>query len=267
MLENQMTMLVISCDKYSDLWDGHVHLLEKYWPDRGIRTMIVTDQAADKKYDRISVFAAGAEGEWSDRLKAALEQVTTEYVFITLDDYFLTAPVSNETMTTLISIMKKDGYDYIRLFIRPQCPESAKVAHYSNFYEIDTTVRYSVNLFPSIWKKEFLLKTVAKSRNIWQYEVSLSQCATDENVKCAASLNDEFQIIDVVRQGKIQRKATKLLSQEAVYCGNREIHSALDDAKYLVKVWAAHSLPKWIREPVRKLAIKMGVRIFSAEEK
>lgn len=265
MLENQMTMLILSCDNYSDLWDGHVHLLEKYWHDRSIKTIIVTDKSTEKTYDDISVFVAGENVEWSDRLKLALEQVTTEFVFVTLDDYFLTAPVSNEKIEALISIMKEDQYDYVRLYIHPQCPKSAKVECYSNFYTIDTSVRYSVNLFPGIWKKSFLEKTVAEPRNIWKYEVSLSKSATKENAKCAVSLNDEFQIMDVIRQGKIQRKAKKLLSQEDLYNGNREMHSVGSDLKYLIRVWASRSLPKWIREPVRNLAIKMGVHIFSAE--
>lgn len=266
MFEDQMTMLIISCDKYSDLWNGHVHLLEEHWQDRRIKTIIVTDKNTEKKFDNVSVIVAGEEAEWSERLKFALEQVTTELVFVTLDDYFLTAPVSNEKIDTLTAIMKNHGYDYIRLYLHPKCPKSAKIKDYSNFYAIDTSVRYSVNLFPGIWKKEFLMKTVAEHRNIWKYELSLSRIATEINAKCAVSLNDEFQIIDVVRQGKIQRKAKKLLSQEDIYNGTREIHSVCSDLKYLTKAWASHSLPKWIKEPIRKIAIKIGVHIFSAEE-
>lgn len=261
-----MTMLILSCDKYFDLWDGHMHLLEKYWPDRRIKTILVTDKNTEKKYDNVSVIVAGEEAEWSERFKFALEQVTTEFVFVTLDDYFLTASVSNEKINTLISIMKYDGYDYIRLYLHPKCPKSMKIKQYSNFYAIDTSVRYSVNLFPGIWKKEFLMNTVAENKNIWKYELSLSQIATEKNAKCAVSLNDEFQIIDVIRQGKIQRKAKKLLAQEAIYKGTREMHSICSDLKYLTKVWASHSLPKCIKEPIRKIAIKIGVHIFSAEE-
>lgn len=34
-MKKNMTMLILSCDKFSDLWDGHIKLLEKNWPDQG----------------------------------------------------------------------------------------------------------------------------------------------------------------------------------------------------------------------------------------
>ncbi|MCD7771859.1 MAG: hypothetical protein LUH23_07215 [Oscillospiraceae bacterium] len=126
MLENQMTMLIMSCDSFSDLWDVHVQLLEKYWSDRGIKTFIVTDKDSDKQYDNVTVLAAGEDKEWSERLKFALQQVTTEYVFFTLDDYFLIEPVSNKKIDNLLNVMQSEDYDYLRLYLRPKCPRSAK---------------------------------------------------------------------------------------------------------------------------------------------
>lgn len=41
MLKDQMTMIILSCDKFSDLWEGHVKLLEENWPDRGDRKSVV----------------------------------------------------------------------------------------------------------------------------------------------------------------------------------------------------------------------------------
>lgn len=45
-----MTMLILSCDKFSDLWDGHIKLLEKNWPDRDMDTIIVTDAPSHRDY-------------------------------------------------------------------------------------------------------------------------------------------------------------------------------------------------------------------------
>ena len=29
-----LTVLILSCDRYSDLWDGHVKMLRKHWTGR-----------------------------------------------------------------------------------------------------------------------------------------------------------------------------------------------------------------------------------------
>ena len=105
MFENQMTILIMSCDKFSDLWDGHVQLLEQNWGDRGMKTYLVTDKESDKTFEHVTILSTGEDKEWSERLKCALEQVTTEYVFITLDDYFIIKPVSNEKISNILSIM------------------------------------------------------------------------------------------------------------------------------------------------------------------
>ena len=79
-----MTMLILSCDKFSDLWDGHVKLLEQNWPDRNMDTIIVTDKQRQVSYPNVKVFAAGEELEWSERLEKVLESISTDYVFLTL---------------------------------------------------------------------------------------------------------------------------------------------------------------------------------------
>ena len=115
-MSKNMTMLILSCDKFSDLWDGHIKLLEQNWSDRDIETYIVTDAPTDKKYPGIRIINAGTDVEWSDRLAYALKQVDTDYVFITLDDYFLIKKVDDQSIVNLMKMMEKEGIDYVRLF-------------------------------------------------------------------------------------------------------------------------------------------------------
>ena len=90
MKESKLSVIISSCDSFSDLWDGHIKLLERYWGDRNVdQTLLVTDKPTDRSYDNVTVLSAGEFAEWSQRLKKALDTVRTEYVFITLDDYFL----------------------------------------------------------------------------------------------------------------------------------------------------------------------------------
>ena len=49
-MSKPITMLISSCDAYSDLWDGHVELLNRNWPGRDFRVLLVTDKPTDKAY-------------------------------------------------------------------------------------------------------------------------------------------------------------------------------------------------------------------------
>ena len=59
LLKDKLTMVIQTCDKFSDLWEGHFKLLNKNWADRQIDTLLVTDEATaneiiEKLDDRFS---------------------------------------------------------------------------------------------------------------------------------------------------------------------------------------------------------------------
>lgn len=266
-LKNNLTMIIHSCDKFSDLWDAHVTQLEKFWPDRNIPTYIVTDKENERAYEHVSVLAAGEGAELSERTACALEEINTEFVFVTLDDYFLIKPVSNEVIGGLLDMMEKERLDYVRLFLRPKCKRSARMKEYGKkIYRIDTRDRYSVNLYAGIWRKSFLAATVREKKNAWQYEVSLPRIAREVGARCAMSNEGEFVILDVVRKGKILHKAHRYLKKHDLYHGDRPLISRSYEIKLWFRTWAVRLMPKWVTNAARNFMIKRGHHYFSQEE-
>ena len=43
MMENNFSIIISTCDKFSDLWDAHILLLNQNWADRNVETFLVTD--------------------------------------------------------------------------------------------------------------------------------------------------------------------------------------------------------------------------------
>ncbi len=261
-----MTMLIMSCDKFSDLWDGHVRLLEENWKNRGMKTYIVTDEPTQTSYDSVSVFATDEGMEWSQRLGRALELVQTEYVFFTLDDYFLIKPVDGKKIENLLSIMKKEKLDFFRLNDRPTPSYGKKYAGYKKIYHLKTEACYSVNLGLGIWRTDFLKKTIREPRNIWRFEVSLSRIARETGARCAGSCNKELTILDVVRKGKLLGKAARYFKKHGVYYGEREKMGAWAEFKLGVRSKCVRYMPKWISDKARKFMIKRGHYYYSQDD-
>lgn len=265
MLQNKMTMLILSCELFSDLWDAHVKQLEKFWPDRGMDTYIVTDAEHPAQFERVKVMATGAGLEFSERLAIALEQVDSEYVFITLDDYFLRKQVSNEKITGLVSMMDAEGLDYVRLFKRPTKATGKQLQGYPGVYGVNTERVYSVNLYSGIWRTSFMKKTVRDVRDPWRFEVSLAKIAKEMGAKCAVSLNRDFVILDVVRKGKILNKANRYLKKHDLYHGPRPVQSRWYEFKLGVRTWGGRLMPDCIVRIARNFMIKRGHRYFSQD--
>lgn len=264
MMRDKVTCLIFSCDKFSDLWEGNIKLFNQNWPNRDFETFIVTDKPTDREISGIGIIAAGADLEWSDRLKYALQFVKTDYVFVTLDDYFLIKTVDNNKMEEYLALMIYGGYDYFRFYPRPKRATREELKEYKGVYNVDTSCNYSVNLYSCFWSKRFLEYTVQESQNAWMFEISLSHLAVRYGAKCLCSYNDDYVILDVVRKGKILHRAHKYFkTHQGIYEGNRDIQSWEYEAKLWVKTMFARYTPKFLVHAFRGLFVWCGGQSFT----
>lgn len=268
MLKGKLTCLIFSCDKFSDLWEGNIKLFNDNWSDRDFESFIVTDKPNDHQIPGIRIIAAGTDLEWSDRLKYALTFVETEFVFITLDDYFLIKKVDNAKMKDYLSLMIEGRYDYLRFYPRPKRATREEIPGHKGVFNVDTTCTYSVNLYSSFWSKKFLVYTVHEPKNAWLFEVSLSQQAVNYGAKCLCSYNEDYKILDVVRKGKILHNAQRFFKKHpGIYNGNREIQSWWYEAKLWVKTMIGRYSPSFLYAPLKKVYLLLGGVSYSSKEK
>ena len=259
MLSDKITGLILSCDKFSDLWPGNLKLFEENWPDKDFRTFIVSDKPRDFDHPGIDLIAAGDGVEWSERLALALKHVDTEYVFVTLDDYFLIKPVDSQRMLDMVSLMEAGGFDYLRFFPRPKKATRSELPGYEGIYNVDTTCHYSVNLYPGIWKKTFLEYAIREPRSAWDFEVSLSRIATEYKAKCICSYNDEYSILDVVRKGKILHRANRYFKKHpGIYSGGRPLQSWWFEARLWVKTMIGRHTSGSFHAGLKKIYLFFG---------
>ncbi len=266
-LKDKLTLLIHSCDNFSDLWDAHIELLNKNWPHRSVRTLIVTDSTTNKHYDNVEILSTGNGKEITERIKSVIPYIDTEFVLVTLDDYFPIYPVEDEKIARLIDIMEKEGYDYIRLFKRPK--SKLKKTNYENLYEFSLDGDYRVNLYVGIWRKSFMFQTVREELNAWNYEVSLTRIARSLNAKVAVSYGHEFDILDVVRKGQILYSANRYLKRHDLYHGNRSVRPISAEIKLWIRTRisdiASAILPVSVFVKIKRILVRCGIiRSFSA---
>ena len=116
-MESKFSIIISTCDKFSDLWDAHIQLLNKNWADRNVDTFLVTDKPTDRTFENVNVVAAGEATEITERLRAVMPLIKTEYILFTLDDYFLTEKISTKAILEDIEDMKEQEIDYMRLSV------------------------------------------------------------------------------------------------------------------------------------------------------
>lgn len=169
--KKDISLVVSSCDKYSDAWYPYFELLKKYWPEHPQDIYLITE---NKEYSHaglnISVCKHGEDCTWSDRLYRTLEQVKSKYIIFSLEDYFLLGYVKQDMIEKCISWMEEDPLIVeCRLHgsERECLVESEKYAPF-RYAEDNTPYRFDTQV--AIWNREALMHFIDRTEDPWQFE-------------------------------------------------------------------------------------------------
>lgn len=265
-LSDRLTLVIHTCDKFSDLWEGHIRLLNRNWADRNIRTLLVTDKKTDRHFDGVEILAAGDGFELSQRIAVMLEHINTEYLLVTLDDYYPIYPIDTAKIEALVDAMDNERLDYIRLFKRPDSRD--RIDGYDALYRIDLNSKkdsnYLVNSYAGIWRKSFTELTVREKKNAWDYELSLTKIARENDLNCAMSKGKEFETLDVVRKGQLLHKAAKYFKKHpGLYSGDRTVISRSAEIKIGVRTFIKDMTPQAFVDFLKGIMRKFGAEFYS----
>lgn len=192
------TVVVCSCDKYADLHAPFAALWSKYWPECPFETVLVTETAPEKSFCFNRVVACGRGKPWCENLSIALETITTPYVLMLMDDYFLVSPVDTPLVLRRLSEAKK--FDAASLRLNP-VPPGRKPWPDSDLLEMPKNVAYCVTCQTSIWNREFLLGLANRNKSAWEFERYGSFMADNESRPLLVAPAKEFPFIDAVHKG------------------------------------------------------------------
>ncbi len=156
-------------DGYYSIWEDFLELFSIYWPDCPYRLYIVNDSKEldfDKKYN-VTIFHAGENAEYSQRVQTALEKIDAEYYLLLLEDFFIGEKVVNDPLSPILSFIIKNGLKYYRMPLREFTPFNKK----NKIEPITPQMEYTVSCQPSIWKKDFLSQCIGTEKyNAWIFE-------------------------------------------------------------------------------------------------
>ncbi len=178
MNQSNCGVLILSCDKYADLWKPFFLFFDKYWKDCRFNVYLGTNRKSFEHKNVKQIFS-NRETTWSDELEVILKQIPEEYIVIMLEDYFIYKNVDSEEIKSLIRIMEEKNSAFLRLGAFPLkydalWPNEALPGH-PKIGVIEKGAKYRLNLQTAIWKKDILLKLLSKDESPWEFEIEGSK--------------------------------------------------------------------------------------------
>jgi hypothetical protein len=212
-MSDDLTVLILSCDKYRDLWKPLFYSFHKYWPDCPYPVYLGSNTVSYKD-KKVKTLLSGPDIDWSTSLLSILAQMTTPYVFIWIDDVFPKEPVSTAEFSDILHFMKKMKAKHIHMQ-----PTTDGTISGGDIREIEKGAPYRANVL-GFWEAAYLQRLLLPGESPWNFEImgSYRSRYTDGFYCLKKKL---FRYVHVIEKGRYFREAV-------VYCQKHHIPLSTD---------------------------------------
>lgn len=165
-MSQSFAVLVLSCDKYADVWPAFFKCFRGNFPDGNWPVYLGSNTKECQELGVVTILS-GSDPDWSTSYKRILEQIPQKKLFVILEDLFLSSKVETSVLAALVNFMFEKDANHIRYWASPApdlptdnplIGECAKGAPY----------RSTVCGF---WDRDYLLKLLLEGENPWNFEI------------------------------------------------------------------------------------------------
>ena len=211
MLSSKITIIVMSCDSYSDIWKYFVMCLDKYWNNKDIKRLLVTDTIVGPIDGFSTVVSCGSNLQWTDRLSRAIDKVETPYILLLLEDFFLKNTIDENIYCEIVD--KMDEYNIGVFKLMPDIGKGIVWSKDNQYLLYEKGQPYRISTLPSIWNKSYLKKLTGVSNSAWQFEREITYYSNQFDEMVLGISGNAFIYAHAIKRGKWQDEGLDLLKQ------------------------------------------------------
>ena len=241
---DEISALIMTCDNNLDILSqikNNCYLLESC----GIKPFLSVETKMNE-YKNFNFFSSNSS--FSERMLESLKHLKSKYVLLLLDDHLIYETSFKTKIGHYMKEMEENNIDVLRISKNTHI-FVCKTKLNCNLYYYKKLYPYDIDLHPTIWKKDVLVKYLQnKKDNPWKLESRLHTFLTSYN--CCYT-KDYILYKELIIKGKLVKKAYKF---QPSYNGNRK---TLTNNQYF-----RYKLKKMIRDFTPYCIIKLIVNIF-----
>jgi hypothetical protein len=164
----QISLLILSCDKYKSFWELSTLRINKYWPNFPGKKFLLTNHLKPS-YFGFELISIGKDKDWTTNLISAINVIREEYILFMLEDAVINSYVDEDSFRKICHNIALNNLSYVNLKASPK-PKGNK--YIDNLREIPPGTHYRVSIANSIWKKEVLHSLLIPGESAWEFERS-----------------------------------------------------------------------------------------------
>ncbi len=261
MQSDRMSLLVMSCDRYSDLWNPMSDCLKRFWPDCPYETLLSTESASPAPETVFHRTVHSARSAWSGRLLETLDAIQTPYTMLLLDDLWPCQTISTAAIEQILDLMERDAIGDVHL---------RNEGFHERDYEKDSAYRiyadgtpYRISASAAIWNTAFLQSVLRPEESAWEFERIGSYREEARKLPVLVCKSSPLSVVcdsGAVEQGRWEPLALAFAKEQGI---------AVDTTKRPIKRWRDRlrkSIKSFVYNANPKLILAIQNRIYRAQQ-
>ena len=171
-LNQNLTIVVNSCDAYVDVLSLFRIFFRRFWPDCPFEIVVHTEtREYGLNSSRLSSFPPTKHDIWGARVQRTLNNISTDYVLMLYDDFFLNSNISNLSILHALDLI--DSNNLAALYLtKPYIDVSTYLPiTLENYLRISPSSDFLLSSRPAIWRKNILFNSISQHDSPWSWEL------------------------------------------------------------------------------------------------
>lgn len=182
-INNNLSIIISSCDNYSDCWEPMIYSLSKYWKENPYEINIICNHKS-APIPKVNFIKIGEDKGFCSNLKLALNEVKTEFVLLFLDDYFLEQKINSEVISNHLKHCENHKVDFLKIDFDDNIYRDEHIVDSKSIYCSNPTDKmYSINTAMAIWNRETLQSICLEGYSAWDFERKIHKYINDHELK------------------------------------------------------------------------------------
>lgn len=208
---HSLAVLVLSCDAYSDLWDGFFYQFWKNWSSCPYPIYLGSNTIKYTKNRRITTILSGPDKDWSTSCRKILEQIPETNVLVFTEDMYLGSAIDTKIVKECNRLLT--GHQTYFIHWAPTLWEYFFPKNNGLFgiYEKgEPCIR--INGF---WNKSAYLQLLVDGQSPWKFEERYSD-DVPFNQNCYYLRKPLFSLIHLTEKGRLLKSGLLYLKKNNI---------------------------------------------------
>jgi hypothetical protein len=165
-----ITIVINTCDAYSDVLKLFFAAINEYWPNNKYRIIINSEKKIYDEYNASTHALSLNNPSWGLRLIKTLESVKTEFVLMVFDDFILENFVYQDEIDSALKLISINDDISVVYLMNTKLPHKND-AFQNKFIELIDECEFRLNSYPGLWRRQDLISYTGINDNPWAWEL------------------------------------------------------------------------------------------------